>query len=124
MRFIDCLPPEAENTRFTVMAPFGGLSDVVEDYLRGRTPHMDFAIMRDFNQALIRVIPTSDGLGRQGDEVFLVAGALGIFLDEDGRETDNHVTLSGYVALKTTTRDTPAGMFTIWSQAYLGSEAS
>lgn len=115
MQFIDRLPKEAaDDWRFQILAPAGGLSKQIDEFRDGKVLFLDLAVGRDFTELLVRVVLQPGELIQASPTIFRVESVPAILLNEDGRPTGDVVTVTGFLNKEVVSASMPAGMLTIW----------
>lgn len=128
--FVTSLPVEAENLRWSILAPENGFEGTVRDLqraqLEGSTTSLLLNVFRDDLFAWIRVNPDlsefKSDASRQG--VHHLGRGNAVFIDEDGNETDNWVEFIAFFTTEITAEGLPAGIIVMWSLAGMSSSSS
>jgi hypothetical protein len=94
--FITSLSREAQGTDFRVIAETGGYGEVIRDLERQLAQALagtfEIVAQRDYTRAFLRITVNRESFTRDGS-LFRFDGSVGEFLDLDGHETGNFVTV-------------------------------
>lgn len=123
--FVTSLPKEAENLRWSILAPENGFEGTVRDLQRAQlegTPiSLWLNVFRDDLFAWLRVNPDLSefkaDISRHG--VYHLDRGNAVFIDEDGNETDNWVDFTAFFTTEITTEGLHAGVIVMWRMADL-----
>ncbi|MEO5499638.1 MAG: hypothetical protein ABIR46_04005 [Candidatus Saccharimonadales bacterium] len=115
--FIVDLPPEANDTRFNVYAPLGGLSDQITKLLEREIFFLDLDIRHGFTTAVFRIYP-GDNISRDARNPYRyrVNDGVGVFLDEFGKEHSSNISFGGILEVAARHQGLLTGELTLWKR--------
>ena len=94
--FITRLSREAQGTDFRVIADIGGYGEAIRELERHLAQALagsfELVAQRDYTRAFLRITVNRENFTRDGS-LYRFDGAIGEFLDLDGQETGNFVTV-------------------------------
>ena len=118
--FIDHLPEESHNQRWSIITSYGGLETAVRKVVnaseQGRVVPIDLTIFRDDQNARLRVTPALGSIRQDPLHAtrYYFEQAVGIFLDRQGEPTGNWVNLTASVNTQSTAEGDPTGFLIAW----------
>ena len=119
--FIVDLPTEANNTRFNVYAPQGGLRDALQALLEGTSEvrFLDLDVRHGFTYGMLRIYP-GENISQDGRRPhrFYVSDGVAVFLDELGVEHGDNLSFGGYLETEAVHAGSVTGELTLWRQPF------
>lgn len=122
--FIVDLPPEANNTRFNVYAPDGGLYDALVALLEavgregtGKQRFLDLDVRHGFTYGTLRIYPGENISQDERNPLrFYVSDGVAVFLDKRGREHGDNLCFGGSLWAEVVRAGSLTGELTLWRQ--------
>lgn len=119
MSFSNRLPRGAKKDwRYNVIAPEGGLGNMIDEFIHNEGTFLDLEVMRDFRWFLIRLILSPEELIRVSETVYRFESVLGVLLDQDGIASGTIVSVTGSIGREATSIGMPAGVLNVWSRRH------
>lgn len=118
--FIVDLPPEANDIRFNVYAPDGGLREWLHMLESGVITSLDLDIRHGYSYGVFRIWPGSN-LTRHphNPHRYEVSDGYGAFVDELGNES-SRISFGGYLETAATHKGSVTGELTLWRRPLPG----
>ncbi len=115
--FIVDLPPEANNTRFNVYAPDGGLRDALDALIEGTVKNrfLNLDVRRGFSHGTLRIYPGKNiSQDTHNPFRYYVSDGVAVFLDELNVEHGDNLSFGGYLETEARHAGSVTGEITLW----------